>query len=422
MMNHALTTTSHATYQPTSARRPSAGRMTALATLIILLWLWSWLPQLLDLNIIGRQMVYFKESPERSSQAEAAYRLVVSSIFIVSVLLLLPSLRESSSRRLGLSFLMLVLWSALHLRYVVDGGRNNEVLLGLLVLVAFARNAEHLAGCLHVLRWLVFLTAGVSLCLALVSPETYLTAAGDRIVNEKALMGTRLLTGLFPTSNQLGVALASGAVLCLGFQRRILRQLALATVLVALVFASSRTALGAGVAIVTFHVWLHFNPRINRARFWVYVSMAALAVAAILPALTSDRTLFTNRVAIWQDVIGYWLGGHFWLGGGTMILREVSDLTLKIGAIAGTGHNVFITLIAVGGGLALLMTTAVLLLAVQGAYNQFCQTPLLLSCLAAVYLLCALEDPFRGFIVAPTSFITLPVLVMSLSSSRTERS
>lgn len=393
-----------------------------VSALVITLWAWAWAPQLLDLLYIGPQNLEFGEIARRSAPAATAYKLIVGCMGALSLSLILNGLATARRTPVAPVFLVLAPWAALSGIYVLDGGRNNEILLYPIVAIAFALNWSHLDTVYRTLRGLIVITAATSLILGALQPSLFLSSPDQTEINEKALIGHLLLNGLFPTSNQLGIALFFGIPLLVVTGRGKIRWAGVGLVMLAMVWASSRTSLIAGLVVATVLILAVLNKRQALA-----ISRFATVVAACLvvsnPFIFTDPGTFTGRARIWQAGLHFTFEGTTSLlfGNGAMVFRQPSPVTYAIGALSGTGHNVFVTVITVGGLLAVatvvLLWCAYLACAVQ--IFEADRFPLMF--LLALTFLSTTEDSLRAFIISPQAFITIPLLVMPLAAAYDSR-
>lgn len=400
------------------ALRPTPTVQAAVCALVVALWAWAWVPQILDLLYIGRQNVVFGQNAVRSASAASVYKVIVGCIGALSVALILSGLASARRNYLGPVLVLLAPWAALSGAYVVQGGRNNELLLYPLVAVAFALNWNSTEIVYRSLRVLIVITALSSLALGAMQPGLFLSDPSQFSSNEKALFGGLLLNGLFPTSNQLGLALALGIPILIVTGRDRSRWTAVGLVLFTLVWTSSRTAIIVSVMLIAVTILL--GPRMRQALMIarvVAVSFAALVVA--VPFIFTDPTSFTNRARIWQTALSFTLDDTVRLsfGSGAMVFREVSPVTYTIGTTAGTGHNVFVTVVTIGGLLAVIAVALLWVTYFRSASQVFVSDRLPLIFLLALTGLSMIEDPLRAFVIGPQSFIFVPLLAMPLGYS-----
>lgn len=400
------------------ASSSSTASLVGVVSLLLLLWTWSWLPQLIDLIVIGRQYPELGATPRRSPMAAQAYSAIILGMLLVSAALILSPLVARRKILAGSIAILLLPWCALNVSYLVAGGRNNEIMLLPVVLLAFALHYCHLESLYSWLRRLTVITATASLILGVWLPDLFLSDPDRALNNEKAIFGDLLLNGLFPTSNQLGVSLVLGIPLLAITGKGKWRWLGVAITMVAVAWASSRTSLAAAAIIMASLPLVLRASQVSARRGLSAAIFALTMVTVAAPFLFEDPAQFSGRVAIWNISLDYVLNGPTVQGGGAMTFRELSPVTVLIGAVAGTGHNVFVTVFVVGGIVALIATTILFWTYLVSCRRQFHSDRLPLVFLLGLCALAVLEDPLRGFIVAPSSFIILPVLGMTYMAGR----
>jgi hypothetical protein len=398
---------------PTTQRKAC---LVGIQGLIVLLWAWSWLPQLIDLLQIGRQSVEIGQVAQRSPAAGAAYSAIIALLAVLSVVLIVSA--AFSAHRVSASSLGLLLapWLSMNFVYVLQGGRSNETLIFPLVVIALAVNSEFSCAIYPLLRRLIIVTAGTSLILGLTQPQMYLSDPARAVSNDKALVGNLLLNGLMPTSNQLGILMALGIPLLAITSARRTKWIWVAVCMAALVWSASRTSLAA--AIFVFAVVLIASKGGTAAAKNLIRPAAAIAGIATLtfPFLFTDPQTFSSRVNIWRTCLSYVTDGHLLTGVGTLSLREVSAITTAIGAIPSTGHNTFVTSITVGGLIAVTAVASLYLVFLHRATAIYSTDRYPLVFFLTLMALSVLEDPPRGFVISPSSFLILPLLAMPFAA------
>lgn len=399
---------------------PGKAVKVGVAALVITVWALAWAPQLLDLLYIGRQNVGFGEIARRSEPAATAYRLIIGCIGALSVALILNGLAAASARRnhVAPTLLLITPWAALYGTYIFDGGRNNEILLYPIVAIAFAFNWVCLETAYRTLRGLIVITAATSMVLGALQPSLFLSDPSRIGVNDKALVGDLLLNGLFPTSNQLGLALAFGIPLLIVTGRGKIRWASAGLVMFTMLWAASRTSIIVSLVVIAVLMLAQLGVRQGLS-----ISRSAAVVAACLvfavPFIFTDPGSFTNRARIWQAGLYFTFDQTVTLlfGSGAMVFRQPSPVTYAIGAPAGTGHNVFVTMITIGGFLAIAGLVLLWSSYLASAVKLFEADHFPLIFLLTLTSLSAIEDPLRAFIVGPQAFVIVPLLAMPLAAA-----
>lgn len=398
-------------------RQPVPRALRALVVAeVVLVWCWSWLPQMVDLNEIGRQNPGLGQVAQRSALAAEVYTVVMTAILCVALAIVYWAVILRHRVYLGRLVVLLLPWVALNGIYVAEGGTKNEVLALPVVLAAFALTAGCLPTVYVVLRQLVLVTAVSSLVLGIWQPDMFLSDPTQELGNEKAIVGHLLLNGLFPTSNQLGVALALGLPLLVLGGSRITKVVGIPAVLAAMIWAASRTSLAAvGITLLVLMV-----ARPGRAGSKAVFKGAAVAgglLVVFVPFVFTNPDEFTGRGAIWQASYAHVFDGfhHLLLGNGAMTYQVPSPVTLAVGAITNTGHNAFVTTLTVGGLVAAAALVLLWMFYFGRAAAAYRSDPLPLIFLLTLTMVSVLEDPFRAFIVDPSGFIVLPLLAMPMA-------
>ncbi|AHC27853.1 hypothetical protein TS71_04465 [Mycolicibacterium neoaurum] len=361
----------------------------------------------------------FGQSAVRSAPAATVYKVIVGCIGALSVALILSGLASARRNYLGPILVLLAPWAALSGAYVVQGGRNNELLLYPVVAIAFALNWNSSRVVYRTLRVLIIVTALSSLVLGASQSGLFLSDPTRMVANEKALFGGLLLNGLFPTSNQLGLALALGIpILMVTIKSRYWRWTSVAFVLAALVWTSARTSIL--ISVVVIAVLVMSGSRMRQAlTIGRLATVLAGFLVVVVPFVFTDPTAFTNRAWIWQCALRFAFDDvtTMLFGGGAMIFREASPVTYAVGAIAGTGHNVFVTIVTIGGMAALVAVAILWIFYLRAASKLFEVDRLPLIFLLTVTGLSVIEDPLRAFTIGPQAFIFIPLLAMPLAAA-----
>ncbi|ALS57903.1 hypothetical protein C5D47_07845 [Rathayibacter toxicus] len=185
-------------------------------------------------------------------------------------------------------------------------------------------------------------------------PTSYVT------LNEKALVGTQTLAGIYPQGNILGMVLGATLPLMLLFKRRLLGIASFGVALFTLLLSSSRTSLtglavSTGVVIVLLVVR---RPLLLRIMI-VLGALFIVGVMVVLPLVTHNGSAFTNRGQIWIDSIAHWDSlSALAFGNGLAIYGIGGSIALALGAPSYHGHNEFVTVMTTSGLVAVLLLAA----------------------------------------------------------------
>ncbi len=389
------------------------------STLVTCMWLWSWLPQLIDRVGLGRQTVVFGAAARRSSEAQSAYVLIISMLVLISLILIFVEIQRRGVPGGGAIILVLVPWASCNALYVATGGRNTEILVFPLVAVALLLGLRGNVEIERPLRIILAVTLISSCLLGAFLPTYFLSQNEETISNEKAIIGTQLLNGLLPTSNQLGIVVALGLPLILTTRKAWARRALLALAAAVLLWSATRTALASGAVVVL--LWYFVRPLMRTEAFSRLSALAVatgLGLAAVIPFAVSDTADFSRRALIWKVSLSNAFEADPFTGLGSFVFRAPSSVTEGVGAITNTGHNLFVSAFAIGGVISVLAVTWFLICVAQSAVMAATVDVVPLMTLVAVAFLAPLEDPFRGFVIAPASFLLLPLLTYCLTCGK----
>lgn len=383
--------------------------------LVVSMWLWAWLPQLIDRVGLGRQTVIFGAAARRSSEAQLAYVVIIAAMLIAALVIIFVEVQRGSVPGGGVATLVLAPWVGYNALYVATGGRNTEVLVFPVVVIALLLCLRTRQDIYKTLRILASVTIVSSLALGTFLPGYFLSQNDETISNEKAIFGAQLLNGLFPTSNQLGIFIALALPLLFTVRAPWLRRVLLFLAVAVLLWSAARTAIASGMVVAL--LWCAVRPIVrveSFARVVAISSVIGLGIAALLPFAVSDTSDFSRRALIWEVSLSKAFEARPFFGLGTFVFRSPSPVTEGVGAITNTGHNLFVSAFTIGGVVALLAIMGFLVAWLRSAVMLAADDLVPLMTLLAVAFLAPLEDPFRGFVVAPASFVLAPVVTYCL--------
>lgn len=265
---------------------------------------------------------------------------------------------------------------------------------------------------------LTAIAASLSLLLGILGhPNAFRSdSSGNLITADKALFGgSGLLQGLFASENNMATFLVIGLPSCFATLSTRMRLVSVTVCLVAIAWASSRSA---WVAVAAMAVLAIFSPRLG-SRFIRGVTVLALAVSALLPFLSLPVHSLSDRPYIWENVIRLMRESNTWaFGGGVEWFQSTSqDATTYISSAAAfQAHNQVLQLLATGG-VALLVALIPLFRSTLRATRQLPGTDLqfLAGCwLVAVLVVGMLETPFGiadRALFWPVTLVPIAVLV-----------
>ena len=195
-----------------------------------------------------------------------------------------------------------------------------------------------------------------SLIFALADPAgAYYTSLSGAIgESTKSFIGHNQLASVFGHSNTLGIVIALGIPFIFLLERRAVRIVVLALATWVLVWSASRTgAFAAGFAFVLVCILKRVPRRLTGPLVWVS-SLVVLAVVFVLPLRTTDPNAFTRRGAIW---IGSLAQAHHdvLFGQGPNWYSDIAQFDNNLGNQASSGHNWFVSTLALGGLVGLVL-------------------------------------------------------------------
>lgn len=385
---------------------------------VISLWMYAWVPSLIQVFQQGRSTATSSlvevASTNLSSQATKA-TVVLAFIFVLMSIGL--SLRDTHTATLPIAMpaCLLLPWAAIYLigKFVLGGRVPDyfEFLLPAFILAVFFAKPS-LQTITVLLGKLAIVTAGMSLVLGVLGVG--LMPAGWHEVDDKSIIGSSVLAGPFNHSNILGLALALSLPFVLLSLAGRTRQVGVVLVTVAMVWSASRAALITSIAVLL----VLFALRTGLVRQTRSVVAAAIGVASLaiflVPLSTTDDSAFTNRGLIWRVTL-YYVDEHPIFGWGASVFQDVNnEFAAVIGARAVTAHNIWLTVLAVGGWLAVVATSAALIAVARNFFGKcrFDAAPALF--LFALLIMGVAEDPLRAWRLGPQSFIVWTGLCLTM--------
>jgi O-Antigen ligase len=213
----------------------------------------------------------------------------------------------------------------------------------------------------HVGR-LVSILVIYSLIFAFADPAgAYYTSLSGAIgESTKSYIGHNQLASVFGHSNTLGIVVALGIPFILLLERRVLRLVVVGLAIWVLVWSSSRTGIfAAGFAFVFMGILRQLPRRLAGPVVWIS-SVIVLAVVFLLPLRTTDPNAFTRRGAIW---IGSLAEAHHnvLFGQGPNWYSDIAQFDNDLGNQASSGHNWFVSTLALGGLVGLVLGAVLIL-------------------------------------------------------------
>jgi hypothetical protein len=392
--------------------RPASG---LVIIALLAMWALGWLPNLVTLLASGRGQISglaaTVETTPLASNIASALTIAISALLAIAILLGLTNVR---SIRPGPYILLLAAWAVL---YALRGeGLALSTLLLPLFVVAWMLVRPPANLVYRLLAWIGLSTAAISIGFALISPLAFMSV--DWTANaEKALIGDEILAGPYSHSNALGLCLALTLPFAVLYFRRWARALAVVMIGVGLIWSASRLSTAAAViALALSLLVIRLGERTAR-RLLSAVIVIGSGVLVLLPVLTSDPLLFTNRGRIWMTSLAYTYQGPWLFGGGGSVFREINALTTELGFVSTTGHNAFVTFFTAGGAIVLGLVVIMAVIAYGNSRRVFSSDRYRLLFIAIIVVLSIAEDPIRALALGPQSFVIYPMFLILLDTS-----
>ncbi|WP_372446023.1 O-antigen ligase family protein [Micromonospora humidisoli] len=344
---------------PATVDRVATG---GVVVLLGLAWVRVTIPSLLDLLSNGRP-TFNAAVDSMPATGRLLGDAVTAAVIGLSLLLAGYGLRRRRQHRPGELVVALAPLGALHLAGLVNGEPPGPVALALPAAILAIWALQPGTPALAAIGVLGAVSAAGALLLAALRPDlALLTGAG---VGAKSWAVGGLLTGAYPHSNVLGIMLA----LCLPFVFRLRhgwsRRVALAMILVALVWTGSRTSQLAALVVLLTRGLLHWQAVGRLGVGWrrsVLVggpAAAGLVLTVLSPLLVTDPAMFTKRGQIWRALLSRWADRPL-VGHGPGYFERQPQLVEALGGRYTHGHNVLVHLLAVGGLLTVVLVAVLL--------------------------------------------------------------
>ncbi|KQY42819.1 hypothetical protein ASD18_17670 [Cellulomonas sp. Root137] len=252
---------------------------------------------------------------------------------------------------------------------VTSGSAPNLRTLVVLLLVCWTMRAlRPSVRDLALFGYLTITLATVSLAMGVLSDAGWIFGSNIEGAETKGLIYSGLLAGPYSQMNPLGMALAMGLPFVSLVPRAWLRRAGYAFVLGALVLTASRTALVAAVVMLVVFL-VSVAVRSSARTVLAAASLVISVVIVALPLSTENARAFTERGQVWVQALDTVRSGAgpLTFGQGTKAFQAGSALTDSIGFVRNHGHNQAVTLLVMGGALALVCLGALIWAAVVRA-------------------------------------------------------
>lgn len=344
------------------------------------------LPMLVDSLTSRKEFRPITDGPAPEHALVGLATTAGNALVLVVCLAVLVLHRRRWRDLLGPVALLLGAWAVALGTLVVQGSpelNRSMVLLPLVLAAATVLRPDRRA--VEAIGVATVAVAGVSLLLGLVLPDAGRYVRAAEVADEKLVGPLGILAGVYPSGNNLGVALALGLPAVLALRRPLLRWSAFAVVVLALAWTTSRTSWVA--AAVTVAVWVALRFAGRRRDQLAALVLAALGTASlVLPFVTRDPTAFTNRATYWVAGLEAWRDAP-WLGHGADHYTAVARESGALGGYAYQAHNQVVQLLVTGGLVLLVLVGAAVALAAVRAVRVVDRDPWLATFVVA--LLCA---------------------------------
>ncbi|VXC43752.1 O-antigen ligase family protein [Nocardioides sp. AX2bis] len=381
------------------------------------------IPQLLDRLIVGREYDLAVQYGEVENPQIVTYVGAAISVVLVgaSVLILGKLLRRVLLRPSLLALALITIVLSLLVFHGADGITLPFVAVNLVAFAALSTLRPDLSD-LRVFAHVGAVIAVGSILLAVISPEIAYRSGSLGGVDTKAIIGTGILAGPYPSSNNLGMSMALALPFVFLIPGRKLRAFELAAMALALIMSASRSSiaavLAAGLAIL---ILKGVRAGIERRVAYQFGMVVVGLIAALTPWFVTSRGLFTNRGAIWIGSRELLIERDWLAGVGTAAYALEGSVNQASGVLAPGGHNVLLHYWVVAG-LPGLVAMAVLLLAIMRAGQWSLETSLVpAGFVLTLMVLAAVEMPLRpDFIIAP-AWVAAPAVAVLLAAAKQER-
>lgn len=321
------------------------------SVLFVLVGAWAIVPKILQTLTAAKYRVRVDQAaPPPTAITVLATDVLTLAVLGWCLLVVFDALRRNPRRDLGGLLLLLVPWAWVQVRGFTLGARpsvSDLVYPAVVVAVWLLRpGLRHL----RLLGYLAGAVAIVCVVIGVVLPDqgVFRAADGSVIDEEKAILPFGVLVGIFTHGNTLGQYLLMGLPLVALVPRRRTRAVLVAVSLFALLWSAARSTIGATVAIGLVVAVLSLLPRARRSVPYRLALVAAFALVATLPFVTTDPDAFTRRGAIWANSLGYWRQ-HPWVGNGSDFYSRIAQTTADLGGTVYHGHNEVVQLLVTGG-------------------------------------------------------------------------
>lgn len=289
---------------------------------------------------------------------------MLGTLFQFAVLGSVAILAVAGLRRLRIGpwlVIFLLPWAAMNIATVYMEGRfsYSSVVFPLVGLAAGG-----LAEPMRTLRTVGILTgvlAAGSIAMGALLPKAGLFSVS--LLNDKSIIGDKLLVGPLYHPNSLGETLALGLPFVLLIKSKFWRGVSFALVVFALVWTASRTGIiAASVGCIVAICWMAVRNSQKSMLAPLILACIYMTVIFVGPAAVSygiaDPKSFSGRGQIWQGSLEQWERSPL-IGNGVHIYAELAKMWNNVGIGAFHGHNMYVTFLMTAGVLGAAALTIV---------------------------------------------------------------
>ncbi|WP_028050854.1 O-antigen ligase [Cellulomonas sp. URHD0024] len=305
------------------------------------------------------------EGVAASSHLQSLSATAGNVLILAASLLVIWLFRRNWRDVLGPAGLLLVAW----LVAILGSWAHSQQLFRVVLLFPFVvcaltmmRPGRRAVGALG---WVTVTLAALSILMGLFDPDAGRYLRPQELSDEKPLTSLGILAGVYPTGNNLGVALSIGLPAVALIRRRWIAAAGVALTGVALLWTASRTAVLAASLSIIVGLLMRLTERWRDA-FSALVLAGAGSIAVLLPFVTRSPTAFTNRGTYWIDGLHTWRDAP-WLGAGPRYYWDVAATTGDLGGFAYHAHNQTVQLLVTGGIVMFALCAAVVVWAIVRA-------------------------------------------------------
>lgn len=382
-----------ATFGDAGVARPTSGPTTSTAASLLTHWIEPGyviavavgylLPHVVDSFTGVKAFRPITEGVATTTRLESLTATAGNVLVLGASLLVIWLFRRNWRDVLGPAGLLLTAWLVAVLGSLAHDQQLFRVVLLFPVVVCATTMLRPGRRAVGALGWVTMTLAAVSILMGLFDPDAGRYLRPEALADEKPLTSLGILAGVYPTGNNLGVALAIGLPAVALIRRRSVAAAGVALTGVALLWTGSRTAVLAASLSIAVGLLMRLTERWRDA-VSALVLAATGSVAVLLPFVTRSETAFTNRGTYWIDGLHTWRNQPF-LGAGPRYYWDVAASTGDLGGFAYHAHNQTVQLLVTGGivmfGLCAAVVVWAIVRAVRCASHDIAPTMMLVALL-----------------------------------------